>query len=76
MPTGFLDDWFAPYESEVPLPYVGMRGDEGLNAAGAAGITDVRVIELPSEVALTLDLRSRRLNLLVVDGTVVRAAFF
>jgi hypothetical protein len=66
------------HETKIELPYVGMRRVEALSAADSDGIAQVRVIDIPAppNSALTADLRSKRLNLVIVDDRVVRAAFF
>jgi hypothetical protein len=57
--------------------YVGLARREALDAACNAGF-ETRVLDLPAtgDVAWRDDLRSDRLNLVVDDGTVIRAAVF
>jgi hypothetical protein len=47
---------------------------DALKAADVAGVKSVRVIE--GSQSLTADFRSDRLNILVADGYVTKAAFF
>ena len=54
--------------------YVGLSRDNALKAADAAGVKAVRVIE--GSQHLTADHRPDRLNILVTDGYVKKAAFF
>ena len=70
----FPDSWFDRHEPAFELPYVGMSRQE----ARSDGVAEIRVMEIPlrSNTAFTADLRPHRLNLLVVEGRVVRAAFF
>jgi len=72
------DPWFDRHEPLVALPYVGMARGEALSAASSNGVAHVRVMEDPpaTGTAFTADLRPSRLNLLVIEGQVVRAAFF
>jgi hypothetical protein len=74
----FLDDWFGRHEPKVSLRYVGMRREEALSAATSDGVARIRVIEIPAQPnsGLTADLHSRRLNFVIVDDRVLRAAFF
>jgi hypothetical protein len=55
-----------------------MARDEARAAAISNGITQVRVLEVPTPPGTewTADLRPNRLNLMIVEGRVVRAAFF
>jgi hypothetical protein len=57
--------------------YVGLARQDALDAACDAGF-ETRVLDLPviGDVVWRDDLRSNRLNLVVDDGTVVRAAVF
>jgi hypothetical protein len=75
MPT-WLDDWFSRYEGSEVLTYVNMQRDEALSAAASNGVSQIRTIEIPSNAALTADLRPKRLILAIIDGRVIRAAFF
>jgi hypothetical protein len=74
----FFDEMFARHEPDVALPYVGMRRTEALSAAASSGVVEVRVIDLPFPLNTFLfnDLRPGRLNLLVIEDRVRRAAFF
>jgi hypothetical protein len=54
--------------------YVGLSRADALKAADTAGVKAVRVIE--GSQHLTADFRSDRLNILVADGYVTKAAFF
>jgi hypothetical protein len=81
---GWVDDWFEAHPAA--LEFVGLSRDEAERAAAMAGIASVRVMDLDSDsrryretgqrVAYTADLRPTRLNLALVDGVVVRAAYF
>ncbi len=77
-PTPFPHPWFDRAEPTVKLPYVGMSRQEALSAADANGVAQVRVMEvpIPPYTAFMADLRPNRLNLMIVEGQVVRAAFF
>jgi hypothetical protein len=57
--------------------YVGLVRQDALDAASDAGF-ETRVLDLPviGDVVWRDDLRSDRLNLVVEDGTVIRAAVF
>jgi hypothetical protein len=82
--TGFVTvsphphPWFDRHEPAVELPYVGMTRQEAESAASANGVIQLRIMDIPSppNLAVTADIRPQRLNLLVVEGRVVRAAFF
>ena len=68
-------EWIgAKAETPESQKYVGMSRDDALEAADTAGVKAVRVIEGTQH--LTDDFRSDRLNILVADGYVRRAAFF
>jgi hypothetical protein len=54
---------------------VGLGVSEARERAGGLGVKMVRVIDEPHDT-ITFDFRQYRLNLLVVDGVVHRAAFF
>lgn len=72
------DDWFDRHEVTGGPPYVGMSREDAEAAARSDGIAQIRVVDIPSPPgsALAADYRPGRLNLLIVDGQVVRAAFF
>lgn len=71
-----LDRQFARSPRQAPR-YVGLPGPEAQRAAESAGTDQVRVVSLDGgPFGLCQDGRPRRLNLLVLDGVVVRAAFF
>jgi hypothetical protein len=57
--------------------YVGQSRQDALDAAHDAGF-ETRVLDLPvtGDVLWRDDLRNDRLNLVVADGTVIRAAVF
>jgi hypothetical protein len=57
--------------------YVGLARQDALDAASDAGF-EIRVLDLPviGDVFWRDDLRSDRLNLVVEDGTVIRATMF
>ena len=57
--------------------YVGQSRQDALNAAHDAGF-ETRVLDLPvtGDVLWRDDLRNDRLNVVVADGTVIRAAVF
>jgi hypothetical protein len=65
----------ADYESPESQRYVGMKRSEVLNSVEDAGIP-IRVLEGGNMITLTADYRPQRLNILVVDGIVTKAAFF
>ena len=62
--------------------FIGLPEAQARNAAASSGVTDVRMIVLdrPREdgkfYSLSADHRSARLNLAVIGGRVVRAAYF
>jgi len=70
--------WFDRHEPAVELAHVGMSRRDAESAAEVDGVAQVRILEVPArpDAALTADLRPGRLNLLIDDGRVVRAAFF
>jgi hypothetical protein len=56
--------------------YLGLARQDALDAARDRGL-DIRVLDLPvREVTWRDDLRGDRLNLVVEDGRVIRAAVF
>ena len=64
-----------------PAPdFMGITIDRARAKATAKGITTLRVVDIDpdgsSGVALTMDLRTDRLNVLVARGVVVRAGYF
>jgi len=64
-----------------PAPdFMGITVDRARARAAAKGITTLRVVDIDPEgssrVALSLDLRTDRLNLVVARGVVVRAGYF
>jgi hypothetical protein len=68
-------EWIgARAETPESQNYVGLSRDDALEAADIAGVKAVRVIE--GSQHLTADFRSDRLNILVADGYVTKAAFF
>jgi hypothetical protein len=69
-------DWLgAKYESQETQAYVGLSLSDARQAATKAGVKMVRVIERPND-PITFDFRPYRLNLVVTEGSVTRAAFF
>ena len=69
-------DWIgAKYETPETQAYVGLTPSHARQAAAKAGVRMVRVIDRPND-PITFDFLPYRLNLVVVDGTVTRAAFF
>ncbi len=68
-------EWIgAKAETPESQKYVGLRRADALKAADIAGVKAARVIEGTQH--LTADFRSDRLNILVADGYVKKAAFF
>jgi hypothetical protein len=63
------------YETAESQSYVGLSLEEALEAVRASGVKTYRVID-DLHNAISFDLRRDRLNLLVADGIVSRAAFF
>jgi hypothetical protein len=53
-----------------------MSAEEAASGAVRDGITEIRVFRLPLQSAYRLDHIPNRLNLAVVDGRVIRVAFF
>lgn len=71
-----LDAQFARPERQAPA-YVGLAVDAARLLARDEDVEDVRVVSLDDgSVVMTLDHRPSRLNLLVRNGDVVRAAYF
>jgi hypothetical protein len=69
-------DWLgAKYETPETQAYVGLSLSDARAAAARAEVQMVRVIDGLDDV-ITFDFRPYRLNLVVVEGTVSRAAFF
>jgi hypothetical protein len=68
-------DWFgrADYETPDSEKYVGLSQARAVQAAKEAGITQIRCL---GSTSYTTELNSGRLNLLVKDGVVAKAAFF
>jgi hypothetical protein len=79
-PLGRMEKWNndtgpgARAETPESQKYVGLSRDDALKAADTAGVKPVRVIE--GSQHLSADFRSDRLNILVADGYVKKAAFF
>ncbi len=70
-----VPDWIgARAETPEGQKYVGLSRDDALKAADTAGVKAVRVIKGLQH--LSADFRSDRLNILVADGYVKKAAFF
>lgn len=71
-----LDAQFGRAERQAPM-YVGQSVEAAHRRAEAESIDVVRVLSLDGGgLAMRQDHRPNRLNLLVVGGDVVRAAFF
>jgi hypothetical protein len=68
-----VEDWVANGTSPTGLDYIGLTEAEAEDRARAAGLT-TRVVGFDgTELAVTMDLRPDRLNLLLFDGVVVAA---
>lgn len=68
-------DWVgARAETPESQRYVGMSRADALEAAETAGVKAVRVIE--GSQHLSADFRPDRLNIVIADGHVTKAAFF
>ena len=63
-------------DSELQERYVGMSAEDAASAAIRVGITNIRVFRLPFHRPYIRDHLPDRLNLAVIDGRVVRVAFF
>jgi hypothetical protein len=78
-PTHLFRDWFdmADAMGQTRSEYVGLARQDALDAARDAGF-ETRVLDLPAigDVLWRADLQGNRLNLVVDDGTVIRAAVF
>ena len=72
----WLDDWFARSKTIDGIQFVGMTEQEARLAAAHNGIRQIRTIDLPLRGVIPADRGPRRLNLLVGDGWVLRAASF
>jgi hypothetical protein len=69
-------DWIgAKRETPESMTYAGFAVSEARQRADGLGVKMVRVIDGRDDT-ITFDFREYRLNLLVVDGVVSRAAFF
>jgi hypothetical protein len=64
----------AKAETPESQSYVGLSRADALEAAETAGVKAVRVIE--GSQHLTADFRPDRLNIVIADGYVTKAAFF
>jgi hypothetical protein len=64
----------ARAETAESQSYVGMSRTDALEAADTAGVKAVRVIEGSQD--LSADFRPDRLNIVIADGYVTKAAFF
>jgi hypothetical protein len=77
--TYVFRDWFdrADAMGQTRSEYVGQSRQDALDAAHDAGFK-TRVLDLPvaGDVLWRGDLRNDRLNLVVADETVIRAAVF
>jgi hypothetical protein len=76
-PAGFFSLAEDPdrLDSELQERYVGMSAEDAASAAIRDGITEIRVFRLPKS-GRWLDHRPNRLNLAVLNGRVIRVAFF
>jgi hypothetical protein len=76
-PAGFFSLAEDPnrLDSELQERYVGMSAEEAASAAVRDGITEIRVFRLPCQT-YRIDHIPNRLNLPVIDGRVIRVAFF
>jgi len=71
-----LNAQFAGAERQAPA-YLGYGVEAARRLARDDGVEDVRVLSLDGDsLAMHQDHRPGRLNLLVLDGEVVRAAYF
>jgi hypothetical protein len=69
--------WRGRFRRYPPAPeYVGLTLEEARSRAAAGGAVNVREVVLGRNLAMRLDLRPSRLNLLVRDGLVIEASFF
>ena len=77
-PAGFFSLAEDPdrLDSELQERYVGMSAEDAASAVVRDGITEIRVFRLPFQSALRPDHVPNRLNLAVIDGRVIRVAFF
>jgi hypothetical protein len=77
-PAGFFSPAQDPdrLDSELQELYVGMSAEDAASAAVGDGITEIRVFRLPFDRAYRKDHIPNRLNLAVLDGRVIRVAFF
>jgi hypothetical protein len=71
--TGFFSLTEGP--EWLDIGYVGMDEGEAV-AAERDGIAEVRVVRLSLRSAFRLDHKPERLNLVIIEGRVIRAAFF
>ena len=70
-----LNEMFA--RNRAASEYVGLQREVAQNLAADSGVNDVRVLSLDARsLSWHSDHRANRLNLLILGGTVVRAAFF
>ena len=77
-PAGFFSLAEDPdhLDSELQRRYVGMNVEDAASTAIRDGITEIRVFRLPFNRPLRTDHVPNRLNLAVVEGRVIRVAFF
>jgi hypothetical protein len=79
---GDFNPWLSrTFDRHTPVrEYLGLTKSLAERAAAEAGIKDVRVVVLDEQIrgnrVFHSDARTGRLNLAVVGGKVVRAAFF
>ena len=58
------------------IGYKGLDEAEAVAAAERKGVAEIQVFRLPFRSFYRLDYKPDRLNLAIVDGQVIRAAFF
>jgi len=77
-PAGFFSLAQDPdrLDSELQERYVGMSAEDAASAAVRDGITEIRGFRLPFDKPYRRDRFPNRLNLAVLDGRVIRVAFF
>jgi len=63
-------------DAELQERYAGMSAEDAASAAVRDGITEIRVFRLPFDRPYIKDRIPNRLNLAVLDGRVIRVAFF
>lgn len=68
-----LDGWFTASPEQR---YLGLLEDDAIAAAESIGITEIRLFHAPSIGVWMKDYLPKRLNFVIAENRVIRAAFF